>query len=52
MMMAPVWPMAGRPIAGRAALVVHIQRAVVTSGMALLFFYSLTLLPLAEAIAL
>ncbi len=52
LMMAPVWLMAGRPISGRAALVVHIQRAVVTSGMALLFFYSLTLLPLAEAIAL
>jgi drug/metabolite transporter (DMT)-like permease len=51
-MMAPVWLAAGRPFSGRAALVVHIQRAVVTSGMALLFFYSLTLLPLAEAIAL
>lgn len=51
-MMAPVWLAAGRPMSGRAALVVHVQRAVVTSGMALLFFYALTLLPLAEAIAL
>lgn len=51
-MMTPVWLAAGRPMSGRAALTVHIQRAVVTSGMAILFFYSLTLLPLAEAIAL
>lgn len=50
--MTPVWLAAGRPWAGRAALKVHVQRALVTSGMALLFFYSLTLLPLAEAIAL
>ncbi|MCB2049354.1 MAG: DMT family transporter [Novosphingobium sp.] len=51
-MMTPVWLMAGRPMAGRKALVVHVQRAFVTSGMALLFFYALTILPLAEAIAL
>ena len=51
-MMVPVWLAAGRPMAGRAALRVHVQRALVTSGMAMLFFYSLTLLPLAEAIAL
>lgn len=51
-MMAPVWLAAGRPMSGRAALIVHIQRAFVTSGMAILFFYALTLLPLAEAIAL
>ncbi len=51
-MMVPVWLAAGRPMAGRAAFRVHVQRAVVTSGMAMLFFYSLTLLPLAEAIAL
>lgn len=51
-MMTPVWLAAGRPMSGGAALTVHVQRAVVTSGMALLFFYSLTLLPLAEAIAL
>jgi drug/metabolite transporter (DMT)-like permease len=50
--MTPVWLAAGRPWAGSAALKVHVQRAVVTSGMALLFFYSLTLLPLAEAISL
>jgi S-adenosylmethionine uptake transporter len=51
-MMAPVWLAVGRPLSGRAAIIVHIQRAVVTSGMAILFFHALTLLPLAEAIAL
>lgn len=51
-MMAPVWLAAGRPLAGHAALRVHVQRAVVTSGMALLFFYGITVLPLAEAIAI
>ena len=51
-MMTPVWLAAGRPLAGRAALRVHVQRAVVTSGMALLFFYGITVLPLAEAIAI
>lgn len=52
LMMTPVWLAAGRPMAGRAALRVHVQRAFVTSGMAVLFFHALTLLPLAEAIAL
>lgn len=50
--MVPIWLVAGRPLAGRAAMRVHIQRALVTSGMALLFFYGITLLPLAEAIAI
>jgi drug/metabolite transporter (DMT)-like permease len=51
-MMVPLWLAVGRPMSGRAALIVHLQRAAVTSGMAILFFYALTLLPLAEAIAL
>lgn len=37
---------------GRAVLKVHALRSTVTAIMALLFFHSITLLPLAEAIAL
>lgn len=50
--MLPVWALAGRPMAGRAAMRVHVQRAFVVSGMALLFFYGLVRLPMAEAIAI
>ena len=50
--MLTVWTFAGRRIAGRAALRVHIQRALVTSAMAPLFFYGLVRIPFAEAIAL
>lgn len=41
----PRWP-------ARATLRLHAWRAVVVAGMAILFFHSITLLPLAEAIAL
>ncbi len=51
-LMLPVWLAAGRPMAGRAALRVHVQRSCVVSVMAILFFYGITVLPLAEAIAL
>ena len=40
------------PWPGRAALAIHIKRGVVVAGMAMLFFWSLIHLPLAEAIAL
>lgn len=42
---APAWPT-------RAVLKVHLLRGAVTAAMALLFFHSLTLLPMAEAIAI
>lgn len=48
----PIWMCAGRRIAGRAALSVHIQRALVTSAMAPLFFYGLVRIPFAETIAI
>ncbi len=48
----PIWIIAGRHLAGRAALRVHIQRACVTSAMAPLFFFGLVRVPMAEAIAL
>ena len=51
-LIAPVW-LARRPaMPSRAVLKLHLERGVVSAFMALTFFYSLTLLPLAEAIAL
>ncbi len=50
--MLPVWSLAGHRYAGRAALKVHIQRALATSIMAPLFFYGLVRIPMAEGIAL
>lgn len=50
--MLPVWLLAGRPMAGRQAMRVHVQRALVVTVMALLFFYGLVRIPLAEAIAI
>ena len=40
------------PLPSRAVLGLHLQRGTVISGMALLWFWSLEFLPLAEAIAL
>lgn len=51
-LMVPVWLLAGRPIPSVQGLRVHIQRSAVVSVMALLFFYGLVRLPMAEAIAL
>ncbi|WDA42730.1 DMT family transporter [Erythrobacter sp. BLCC-B19] len=51
-LIAPVW-LARRPaMPSRAVLKLHLERGVVSAFMALTFFHSLTLLPLAEAIAL
>ena len=52
LIMIPVWLLAGRPRAGKAAFRVHIQRAAVVTIMAPLFFYGLVRIPLAEAIAI
>lgn len=40
------------PLPGRAALRIHIIRGVATSGMAVLFFWGLARVPMAQAVAL
>ncbi|WP_423140927.1 DMT family transporter [Parablastomonas sp. CN1-191] len=49
---APLWWLGGTPWPNRAVLRVHVMRGAVAAGMAVTFFHSLTLLPLAEAIAI
>jgi S-adenosylmethionine uptake transporter len=49
---APVWLARGPAMPTRAVWKLHIERGIVSAFMALTFFFSLTLLPLAEAIAL
>lgn len=51
-LVAPVWLSRGPAMPTRAVWKLHIERGVVSAFMALTFFFSLTLLPLAEAIAL
>lgn len=51
-LVAPVWRLRGGRMPGRAVLKLHLERGVVSAFMALTFFFALTLLPLAEAIAL
>jgi S-adenosylmethionine uptake transporter len=51
-LIAPVWLSRGPAIPSRAVWNLHLTRGVVSAFMALTFFFSLTLLPLAEAIAL
>lgn len=51
-LVAPVWLARGARMPSRAVLKLHLERGVVSAFMALTFFYSLTVLPLAEAIAL
>ena len=48
----PVWLARRRQWPSRAALKLHLERGVVSAFMALGFFYALTKLPLAEAIAI
>jgi S-adenosylmethionine uptake transporter len=48
----PLWRLAGWQRPSRAALRLHAVRGVVGAGMAVAFFHGLTLLPMAEAIAL
>ncbi len=51
-LIAPLW-LARRPaMPGRAVMKLHLIRGVVSAFMALTFFYAITKLPLAEAIAL
>ena len=49
---APLWLSRGPAMPTRSVLKLHLERGVVSAFMALTFFYSLTKLPLAEAIAL
>jgi S-adenosylmethionine uptake transporter len=51
-LIAPVWLARGPAMPNRALWKLHIQRGVVSAFMALTFFFALTRLPLAEAIAL
>ena len=50
--MLPVWLLTGRALPSAPALKVHIHRALVVAVMALLFFYGLVRIPIAEAIAI
>lgn len=51
-LIAPVWLSRGPAMPARAVWKLHFERGIVSAFMALTFFFSLTLLPLAEAIAL
>lgn len=51
-LMVPVWLLAGRPKPSAAGMRVHLQRSAVVSVMAVLFFYGLVRIPMAEAIAI
>ena len=51
-LMLPVWLLSGARWPGRNVLQVHLLRSAVVSGMALLFFWGLVRIPIAEAIAL
>ncbi|MGX7951605.1 DMT family transporter [Tsuneonella sp. HG249] len=48
----PAWRLSGGKWPAPAVLRIHLIRGVVVAAMAFLFFFSLTLLPLAQAIAL
>lgn len=48
----PLWLARGGRWPGKQVLKLHLQRSVVATFMALTFFYALTTLPLAEAIAI
>ena len=51
-MVMPAWRLSGGRWPDRAALRLHALRGVVAAGMALTFFWGLTRLPIAEAIAI
>ena len=51
-LIAPVWLSRGPAMPTRAVMKLHLTRGVISAFMALTFFFSLTRLPLAEAIAL
>jgi S-adenosylmethionine uptake transporter len=50
--MIPAWRMTGGRWPGRQTLRLHVLRGVVAAGMAFSFFWGLTRLPIAEAIAI
>ena len=52
LLMLPVWLLSGARWPALKVLQVHVLRSAVVAGMALLFFWALVRLPLAEAIAL
>ena len=52
LLMLPVWLLSGARWPSSAVLRIHMLRSAVVSAMALLFFWGLVRLPLAEAIAL
>ncbi|MDJ0642125.1 MAG: DMT family transporter [Erythrobacter sp.] len=51
-LIAPFWLAQRRGWPGRSVLKLHLERGVISAFMALSFFYALTKLPLAEAIAI
>lgn len=51
-LVAPLWLARGPAMPSRAVWKLHLERGVVSAFMALTFFFALTRLPLAEAIAL
>ena len=51
-LIAPVWLWRKRGWPARATMMLHLERGIISAFMALSFFYALTKLPLAEAIAI
>ena len=52
LLMLPLWLLSGARWPGAMVLKVHLLRSTVVAGMALLFFWGLVRIPIAEAIAL
>lgn len=52
LMTLPLWLAAGRPTPNRTVAVLHFQRALLTAGMAALFFHGLVRIPMAEGMAI
>lgn len=52
LLMVPIWLLAGRPMPSAAGMKIHLQRSAVVALMAVLFFYGLVRIPIAEAIAI
>ena len=50
--LTPLWRVTGGQWPSASTVRLHLLRGVVASGMALTFFFGLTLLPMAEAIAI
>ena len=51
-LMIPVWLIVSRALPSASALKVHVMRSAVAAVMAVLFFYGLVRIPIAEAIAI